>query len=730
MDRHSELEELGRLISDPRIRLLTLTGLAGVGKSRLAAAVLEAAAHRGHLTAAVDIAEHTDRRTAWLTVSATCYRVMHARVGAVPERAILLLDNCDRLASEIIGDISAALSRYPDLLIVVTSRRALDLYQECLVKVRPLACASGTATGLSSAARLVLDSIDTRCGGVAARVDRATLEAIVSAVGGVPMALELVATTIGRIGAGRTLERITAGLPLMPSPFVDIPQRHRTIRECVEWGLSDLDDYTYELLLHIGMSEVLTHFEELILLCGERKDTATQAISELVARSLVDQGVADDGHYTYAISGFTRTYCRELLNADPLCRARIRRGRARAMCVLGIDIGRQLEQPERRPAALTLVDRWLADLLATVRFLIEDGDAARAVRLLSALEDVWICRGMLTEAEAIVLSIPDRADADMSARCWELAGRWAFRSARFQDAVQLLARAAEHDPPAGEPAYRSRVARQLGEAYRETGDHLRARAQLDRALLGHPGPEGREAAEFARELVDIGGSPLRSDHAWSSVRDRAASLANRRDRLTVLNALGRMLLRAEAPHRALEVFHLVLRVPDPEANLLEMVGALEGCVCAYRAVGAEYPEQIQRFSAAVRWLRDTYALPRPTGTAPRLVDAGAEDVAEQDGPPGAAIGSLRDVDEAIAYALATPLLSTADIDTPVSRLTKRQLEVAHLVAEGMTNRMIATRLGIAEWTVINHLRQVMIKLDCPSRLHVALVMERESQQSA
>ncbi|MFI9503670.1 helix-turn-helix transcriptional regulator [Nocardia sp. NPDC052566] len=58
-------------------------------------------------------------------------------------------------------------------------------------------------------------------------------------------------------------------------------------------------------------------------------------------------------------------------------------------------------------------------------------------------------------------------------------------------------------------------------------------------------------------------------------------------------------------------------------------------------------------------------------------------------------------------------------------LTDRQREIALLVSTGMTNRMIASRLGISEWTVVNHLRQVMLKLQCPSRLHVALVVERE-----
>lgn len=70
----------------------------------------------------------------------------------------------------------------------------------------------------------------------------------------------------------------------------------------------------------------------------------------------------------------------------------------------------------------------------------------------------------------------------------------------------------------------------------------------------------------------------------------------------------------------------------------------------------------------------------------------------------------------------------AERDQPPSldTLTDRQREIAVLVSTGMTNRMIATRLGISEWTVVNHLRQVMLKLHCPSRLHVALVVHRRS----
>ena len=65
--------------------------------------------------------------------------------------------------------------------------------------------------------------------------------------------------------------------------------------------------------------------------------------------------------------------------------------------------------------------------------------------------------------------------------------------------------------------------------------------------------------------------------------------------------------------------------------------------------------------------------------------------------------------------------ASAGTDVPAdvtNILTKRELEVALLVAEGLTSRAIAHKLGIAEWTVINHLRKVMRKLGCQSRVQV------------
>jgi DNA-binding CsgD family transcriptional regulator len=64
-------------------------------------------------------------------------------------------------------------------------------------------------------------------------------------------------------------------------------------------------------------------------------------------------------------------------------------------------------------------------------------------------------------------------------------------------------------------------------------------------------------------------------------------------------------------------------------------------------------------------------------------------------------------------------------DGALNPLTPREREVAELVAGGLTNREIARRLGIAEWTAVNHVRKIMRKLACTSRVQVASWMSKQ-----
>ncbi|MQY30711.1 LuxR C-terminal-related transcriptional regulator [Nocardia aurantia] len=710
--RDEQVAEVRRLLADRRIRLLTVTGIAGVGKSKLVDAALDGAAER---VVAVDLAEVAEPQRVRAVVADRLGGAGSTPAHPGAEPTILFLDNCDPVARQLADELPELLARCPNLTVVTTSRRALGLYQECLFQVRPLAIAAGPGDRTPSpAAHLLRESIETLFRSATSTLTPAITEEIAAELDGVPLALELAAVAVTRIGAERTLARIRSGQPLPPPPFVDIPSRHSTVADCIQWGITDLDALATDLLLHIAASDVLTDLEEvLLLLSGERRDAIVERLAELVNRSLLEHAVAENGHFTYRMPGLVRAYCRQLLYADAARAQRIRDTRATGVGNLATEIAALLDRPGGRAAALRLTDRWYPDLVTTVEHLLARGELESAVGLIRTLEAVWIERRMLPHTESVLTGLLTAADPQVAAQCRNLLGDWALRSGRFPEAVELLS-------PAGDPG----AARRLALAYHEAGQPERARGLLDTIRPDDAAaPRERELAAVLESLILLDDS--HSDDDRRALRDRIAALPDRRDRLGLLTALGRTLLRAGTPHRALEVFRQVLRTPEPAADPMAAVAALDGCARAYRLAGPAYSVPAHRLSAATHWIRIDYALPAPTGrTAMPGSAAGAGDTAVT------AVGPVLDLDAAIAYGLTAPPLPAAALDSPVSRLTKRQLEVARLVAEGMTNRMIASRLGIAEWTVVNHLRQVMTKLDCPSRLHVALVITQDAEQTA
>ncbi|MGK5533922.1 LuxR C-terminal-related transcriptional regulator [Streptomyces sp. URMC 129] len=166
------------------------------------------------------------------------------------------------------------------------------------------------------------------------------------------------------------------------------------------------------------------------------------------------------------------------------------------------------------------------------------------------------------------------------------------------------------------------------------------------------------------------------------------------------------------------------------------------------AVG--YLRQIRRHTEALRLL---LALEEPLSAAGTVAEFAAQleessrPDGRHDGKDGRALaaeaslivarwamrhGDLVRARAAMARAAAGYATEPGEREAPVlsrevaAGLTPRQRQIAHLVAEGLTNRQIATRLHISEWTVVNHLRQVMRKLECPSRIHVARVLRHRT----
>lgn len=739
--RGTEMGEIGSLIDDQRVTLLTVTGPAGVGKSRIVREVLAGGVFDcGRLV--VDVAEAKCRDDVWdaaVTAAQNGDLVGSGVDDASPDvdsvrdvfatvvsdtRVILVLDNCDRVAEAIAHDIPVLLGRCPNLVVVVTSRVVVNLHREFVVTVRPLPTRSEPAPGrtlTSPAAQMLLAGIDSRYRGSAP--NRSILEDIALEVDGVPLALELAANMINRVGPARTLQHLRAGASLPPLPYVDVPARHRSLYDAVGWGVDRLEADTMDVLLHLSLCQSDSELETISHLVGREDTEVSGMLSTLVAHSLLQRFLADDGQPGYTLLRPVRTYCHLVLDADDSRGSRIRRVHVDRVCEVALDIVDSLNHPDRVAAALSVAERNVTEFAAVVADLVGAGAAQRAVALAVSLEEIWIRLGYLPRIERTLCSLIDAVDVvypvdPAVAYAAELLGGWALRSGRSQRAIDLLTRSASHYDLVGDTKGAHRVATSLGIASLEVGRYDRARDHLGRA-----GRDSHDVAGARDGIVDVclAALPTPADFTGderdpSPIEERIRGLDTEADRLRACNTVARVRLRAGDAVDALQWSRRVLRTAEPERHLLETITAVAGCAAAYEAAGTDVAEFASTLFGAVHQVAVAHAIPQPESSDARPAHLVRPDTAWE----------LGDI---VAYAMSGPALRTA-VTSTLDVLTARQREIAILVAGGLTNRMIASKLGIAEWTVINHLRQVMARLECPSRLHVALVVTGEPEPVA
>ncbi|MFI6047955.1 ATP-binding protein [Nocardia sp. NPDC051321] len=747
--RSAELTELGRLLVDPRVRLLTLTGTAGVGKSRLAREALSDSAFHGQHVVLVDLGACTDRAGAWNAVLEKVNRRPFAAaphcldpvdaLAAVADAfgtgpAILLLDNCDRVVERINADVARLLEHCPHLVLVATSRVPFHLYRECVVCVRPLRTgrdAGDYYAGSAPAAQLLLDSIDSHYRGTAAVADRPVLDEIVRELDGVPLAIELAAGSIARIGPVRTLDRIRAGADLRTLSYVDVPERHRTLHGAVEWGLDDVTPEVLDLLLRLSLYEAVIDTDIACLASGTSEEAAVTALAELVQRSLLEHRSSGTHGHGYRLFATVRAYCRQVLAADPLRANVIRDDHVDRLGRLAEAIRPRFDQREHRAAALAAAGKQLADFRWAVHHLIDTGRPERAVRLVGDLESAWIQHGYQSELESVLakaLEVSDRSPGVTAPLCLEVLGTWAARSGRLQRATELLTNSIAAYRRFDRHADATRVSVVLAAVLISLGERAAVKELLDTAVryadeLSGPWPSRLQGALMLLRIPD---PPTRDAELLAKLRDRARWLDSTA-RLIGLNALARTQIGRRTADRAQSLYRENLADADLETQVLQAIIALEGCAMAYDAAGAEFAEPTLTLLLAARRLRVAHGIP-PLGGGDRAPRASEHrnTVGESKFREILRRAEGMTMADAVAYASTGPTLPNPDI-SPLAALTNRQREIARLVATGMTNRMIATELGISEWTVVNHVRQVMLKLGCPSRLHVALVVERDSQ---
>ncbi|MFI7504424.1 ATP-binding protein [Streptomyces sp. NPDC049687] len=774
VDRRSELAEGRELLA--RARLVTLTGPGGVGKTRLAgriAARVERAFPDG--VRFVSLSGVHDPALVPLAVAGALglhdyseRPALEALVERVRERRLLLvMDNCEHLLTACAALAGALLHGTAGIRLLATSRHRLGLTEEHLMEVRPLPVPDPdgdlTAADGYPALALFADRAAAVVPGFRlTAANRASVARLCRRLDGLPLAIELAAVRMRALDVHQLLTRLDDRYRLLTGGSPAVLPRHQTLRAAVDWSHDLCDEREQAVWARLSVLAGSFDLETAEAVCAGPPEGSTprapgpvptprkrsprpagpalhhhdilDAVAGLVDKSVLCREAGPDGGLRYRLLDTLRHYGLERLRETP--------GEERAARTRHRDWMQQRAATCERdwfgPGQPVIVARLRADqdnLRAALDFsLTTPGEAHAGLRLAGTLWFHWHACGAPREGrywldralDANPEPTPERARAlwaaGLLAGCPEDLTRGLRRAEEARDLAHRLGDQAEE----AHADYAIGVIRLFGDDLPGALTHFRTAVARGRVPGQHLSLLGLDHVELACALAYLG-------HA-----DEAIEVCEQTRRLCAAHGEQWVLSYTE---RILALAHTVKG--DGERAEAHAREALRLKLAVHDVLGMGLTLDLLARIAADRGAHDRAAL--LLGGADRAwadVDRdrwgsaclnatrrAAEDrVREAVGP--AAFRRAYDRGAALALpALAGHVLAPAASasgtgtgtasEVPAVRLTRREAQVAELVAEGLANQQIADRLVIARRTAEGHVERILSKLGFSNRSQIA-----------
>ena len=444
--RDTELREIRASIERESVRLLTLTGPGGTGKTRLALRVAADEIDRfDHGVFFIDLSAIRDTqavlasiaRTIGLTETADRPLLAELERQLHHQRVLLVLDNFEQVMAAAPTAVEL-LSGCPALKLLVTSREALHVRGEHLYAVPPLSLPQAgreppTAAELAGyeAVQLFVERAQ------AVRPDfrltnenSAAIADICLRVDGLPLAIELATARINLFSPEELRERLGSRLALLRGGSRDLPSRQRTLRATIEWSYQLLEPgerRLFELLSVFsgaGLEAVEAVAEELDWLTETGVDTL-DGLASLLDKSLIRKVDPDDAASRLVMLETIREYAAERLDELPEFAAAARQAHAAYFA----DFAKRQWQDltgQRREAALAAMTADIDNLRLAWRHWVAERDRVQLNKLVDSLWLLYDARGWYQETIGLTndlldilssaSSSPDRATQEITLR--------------------------------------------------------------------------------------------------------------------------------------------------------------------------------------------------------------------------------------------------------------------------------------------------------------------------
>ena len=454
--RLQELAEVSELLGRPGVRLVTLVGPGGVGKTRLALAVAEPRTAVFVSLASLQDATLVDSLIAHalgITAEDTLGDWLRSR------ELLLVLDNFEHLL-DAAPRVTELLAAAPGLQVLATSRSSLNVSGEHRYTVPPLPA--------DDAADLFIE----RAAAVDAVLEAGSLvETICQRLDCLPLAIELAAARSRTLTPALLLERLEQRLPLLAGGVRDRPERQRTLRATIEWSYTLLTPEERTLFARLAVFHGGSSLEAAEQVCGG----SLEALDGLVGNSLLQH---QNGRYTMLET--IREHARERLQQSSEMDTITRRHAEHFLAV-----AERIEEEWRKgDLDLLLVELDHDNFRAALSEFVARNDHESAVWLIAQLTMFWHLRGHLREATRwidVAVQLATDLPPRLQIRAWDSAAivyRWQRDLTRAQEfalrALEASRRAAAKDDEAW-------ALRQLGVIAQLAGDLDEARVRYDEA---------------------------------------------------------------------------------------------------------------------------------------------------------------------------------------------------------------------------------------------------------